>query len=152
MTHAEATDISCGLNLALLPVAILFSIKCSQAAIFRCCKTAMPPMMKEYLCLLKIMMLTLSNISAGSALTSDQLLARTTSGFAMGHLVNSNIREFLGIPYGETKRWERAAPYIPSSSTIEASSYGPSCYQDLGSVSGELFEYVCECSSSISTT
>ncbi|KAG6820833.1 hypothetical protein H0H93_011127 [Arthromyces matolae] len=60
---------------------------------------------------------------------SDGLQVQTPQGPVVGTSVNSNVRQFLGIPFATAGRWE--APQLPPhrSKTFSATKFGDSCVQ-----------------------
>ncbi|KAG5351715.1 hypothetical protein C0989_005158 [Termitomyces sp. Mn162] len=66
------------------------------------------------------------------------LQVSTPQGPVIGTLVNSSVRQFLGIPYATAKRWE--APTLPPlrSAPLNATEFGDSCLQALNPSSVEF--------------
>lgn len=77
--------------------------------------------------LLLILNICLSAHAQSSAGTTVQ----TQQGAVTGSIVTPGVRQFLGIPYATAKRWQ--APQTPPkrSTTLDATSFGPSCPQSL---------------------
>lgn len=83
---------------------------------------------------------TTANSSASTTSNSNPLIVKTKAGTIQGHYSLPNVREFLGIPFGKANRWEKAVAVTNySTSPLQASSYGSSCYQDFASTQGALF-------------
>jgi acetylcholinesterase len=75
-------------------------------------------------------------VALASDVCSPSLKVKTHNGVLQGFKDDfSNVAQFLGIPYGEHRRWEAA---IPSGhfGTLKATSFGPNCAQSEPGVGG----------------
>ncbi|RGP65830.1 hypothetical protein FSPOR_7091 [Fusarium sporotrichioides] len=73
---------------------------------------------------------------ASDVCAAPNLKVKTHNGVLEGFKdSSSNVAQFLGIPYGEHRRWE---PAIPSGQfgTLKATSFGPNCAQSEPGVGG----------------
>ncbi|PFH49723.1 hypothetical protein AMATHDRAFT_147073 [Amanita thiersii Skay4041] len=80
----------------------------------------------------------LAPLEAGQ--TGDGLHVHTRQGDVVGTLVLPTVRQFLGIPYAVSRRWE--PPRLPPVRTksFNASSFGDSCPQDLNAIALKFLE------------
>lgn len=61
---------------------------------------------------------------------NNDLTIQTRQGPVDGKLVDSSVRQFLGIPYATAQRWEAPQPPPNRTQTFSANSFGNSCYQN----------------------
>lgn len=78
----------------------------------------------------KFILLGIATLSMATA-KNNGLLVNTQQGPVQGTLVDATVRQFLGVPFASTKRW--APPDLPSirRSTLNATVFGDSCFQNL---------------------
>ncbi|RGP60385.1 hypothetical protein FLONG3_10851 [Fusarium longipes] len=73
---------------------------------------------------------------ASDICAAPSLRVKTHNGIVEGFKdKSSNVAQFLGIPYGEHRRWEPAIPKGPFK-TLKATSFGPNCPQSEPAATG----------------